>query len=84
MYQIWTKYFWERDKVDEICEKIDRGKQDLNPNLFFEKKKRICRPYKKLVSDKRSLTLYRKCLFFRKKCLMNNITVQDFFKLKKK
>lgn len=34
---IWIKNFWDIKELDFICEKINRGEQLLNPNVFVGK-----------------------------------------------
>ena len=38
---IWTKNLWDRNELDFICEKINRGLEYLNPSLFLVKNKAI-------------------------------------------
>ena len=46
---IWTKNLWDRNELDYICEKINRGLEYLNPSLFFGKEQDYIDQYKILL-----------------------------------
>ena len=37
LYAIWTRKVWDRNELNYICEKINRGVEYLKPSLFFGK-----------------------------------------------